>query len=89
MPKPRALPCRILGFEAPVRHAAVVEVNWEATAGGITLKLERATDSPGQAEALLRGNESESRGRYLEEARPRHREGVGGKEDAGWAVVPS
>ncbi|MDQ5810609.1 MAG: hypothetical protein M3358_07645 [Actinomycetota bacterium] len=51
MPKPTALWCRILSFEAPVRPAAVVEVNREATAGGITLKLERVTDSPGQPEA--------------------------------------
>lgn len=51
MPKPTALWCVILSFEAPVRPAAVVEVNREATAGGITLKLERVTDSPGQPEA--------------------------------------
>ena len=51
MLKPTALWCRILSFEAPVRTAAVVEVNREATAGGITLKLDRVTDSPGQPEA--------------------------------------
>ena len=51
MPKPTALWCRILSFEAPVRPAAVVEVNREATAGGMTRKLERVTDSPGQPEA--------------------------------------
>ncbi len=45
MPEPTALWCSVLGFEAPVRPAAVVEVNWEATAGGITLKLELVTDS--------------------------------------------
>jgi hypothetical protein len=51
MPKPTALWCRILSFEAPVRTAAVVEVNREATAGGITLKLDRVTDSAVQPEA--------------------------------------
>jgi hypothetical protein len=44
MPKPTALWCRILSFEAPVRPAAVVEVNREATADEITLKLEQVTD---------------------------------------------
>ena len=39
MPKPPALWCMILSFEAPVRPAAVVEVNREVTASGITLKL--------------------------------------------------
>ena len=53
MPKPTALWCRILSFETPVRPAAVVEANREATAGGITLKLERVTDSPGQPEAVI------------------------------------
>ncbi len=51
MPKPRALWCRILSFEGPAGPAAVVEVNREATAGGIKLKLERVTDSLGQPEA--------------------------------------
>ena len=51
MPKPTALWCRILSFEARVRPAAVVEVNREATASGITLKLDQVTDSPGQPEA--------------------------------------
>jgi hypothetical protein len=51
MPKPTALWCRILSFEAPVRTAAVVEVNREATACGNTLKLEGVTDPPGQPEA--------------------------------------
>jgi len=51
LPKPTALWCRILSFEAPVRTAAVVEVNREATAGGITLKLDRVTDYLGQPEA--------------------------------------
>ena len=55
MPKPTTLWCRIVSFEAPVRTAAVVEVNLEATAGGITLKLERVTDSPGQPEAPTSG----------------------------------
>ena len=40
-PKPTELPCRILSFEAPVRPAAVVEVNREATADEITPKLDR------------------------------------------------
>ena len=44
MPKPTALWCRILSFEAPVRPAAVVEVNREATGGGITLKLIKCTN---------------------------------------------
>lgn len=52
MPKPTALRRRTLGFEAPGRPAAVVEVNREATAGGFTLRLERVTDSPGQLEAV-------------------------------------
>ena len=51
MPKPTALWCRILSFEAPVRPAVVVEVSREATAGAVTLKLDRVTDSPGQPEA--------------------------------------
>ncbi len=51
MPKPTGLWCRILSFEAPVRPVAVVEVSREATAGGIALKLDRMTDSPGQPEA--------------------------------------
>ena len=51
MPRPTELWCRILSFEAPVRPAVVVEVNREATTGGITLKLERVTDSPRQPEA--------------------------------------
>ena len=51
MPKPTALWCRILSFEALVRTAAVVEVNRETTAGGIALKLDRVTDSPVQPEA--------------------------------------
>lgn len=45
-----ALWCRILSFEAPVRPAAVIEINRVATAGGITPKLERLTDSPGEPE---------------------------------------
>ena len=40
-------------FEAPVRPAPVVEVNQKATASGVTLTLERVTDSPGQPEAVL------------------------------------
>ena len=55
MPKPTALWCRTLSFEAPVRPAAVVEVNRAAAAGGITLKLERVTDSPGRPEATSLG----------------------------------
>jgi hypothetical protein len=53
MPEPTALWCGILSFEAPVRLAAIVEVNREATAGGITLKLERVTRSPGQPETVI------------------------------------
>jgi hypothetical protein len=45
-----------------VRHAAVVEVNREATAGGITLELERATDFPGQPEALTKGKRERESG---------------------------
>jgi len=53
MPETTALWCTIFSFEAPVRPAAVVEVNREATAGGITLKLERVTRFPGQPEAVI------------------------------------
>ena len=41
------------GFETSVQPATVVEVDRKATAGGITLALERVTDSPGQPEAVV------------------------------------
>lgn len=40
-------------FETPVQPATVVEVDRSATASGITLTLERVTDSPGQPEAVI------------------------------------
>ncbi len=44
----------VIGFEAPVWPAPVVEVNRKATAAsGITLTLERVTDSPGQPKAVI------------------------------------
>jgi len=43
----------VFGFEAPVRPAPVVAVNRKATAGGITLTLERVSDFPGQPEAVV------------------------------------
>jgi len=43
----------VFDFEVPVRPAPVVEVNQEATASGITLTLERVTDSPGRPEAVV------------------------------------
>lgn len=42
-----------IGFETPVKPAPVVNVDQEATADGITLTLERVTDSPGQPEAVV------------------------------------
>jgi hypothetical protein len=43
----------IFSFEIPVRPAPVVEVNQKDTANGITLTLERVTDSPGRPEAVI------------------------------------
>jgi hypothetical protein len=43
----------IFSFEIPVHPAPVVEVNQKDTANGITLTLERVTDSPGRPEAVI------------------------------------
>jgi hypothetical protein len=43
----------VFSFEIPVYPAPVVEVNQEDTANGITLTLERVTDSPGRPEAVI------------------------------------
>jgi len=43
----------VFGFEIPVRPAPVVEVNQKVTANGITLTLERVTNSPGRPEAVI------------------------------------
>jgi hypothetical protein len=43
----------VIDFQAPVRPAPVVEVDRKATASGMTLTLERVTDSPGRPEAVL------------------------------------
>jgi len=43
----------IFAFEASVQPAPVVQVGQKATASGITLTLERVTDSPGQPEAVV------------------------------------
>lgn len=43
----------VIGFEAPVHPAPVVEVDQKVMASGITLTLERVTDSPGQPEAVI------------------------------------
>jgi hypothetical protein len=43
----------IFSFEIPVHPAPVVEVNQKDTANGVTLTLERVTDSPGRPEAVI------------------------------------
>ena len=43
----------VVSFEIPVHPAPLVEVNQEDTANGITLTLERVTDSPGRPEAVI------------------------------------
>jgi hypothetical protein len=43
----------VFDFEIPVHPAPVLEVNQKDTANGITLTLERVTDSPGRPEAVI------------------------------------
>jgi hypothetical protein len=43
----------IFSFEIPVHPGPVVEVNQKDTANGITLTLERVTNSPGRPEAVI------------------------------------
>jgi hypothetical protein len=43
----------VFDFEVPVRPAPVVEVSQKDTANGITLTLERVTNSPGRPQAVI------------------------------------
>ncbi len=52
-PEPVAERPFVFDFEIPVRPALVTEVDQKTTASGITLTLERVTDSPGRPKAVV------------------------------------